>query len=313
VVSRQEAGNAVGAVFPNLRGSKLVFCAPEAAHLTECAAVFFATPHGVAMQQAEALLAAGIRVIDLSADFRLRSAAQFEVEYGKKHIAVSLLEEAVYGLPELNRQRIVGARLVACPGCYPTAVQLGLAPLLRAGLVEIDSLIADCKSGISGAGREARVGLLYGETADSVHAYGVGGHRHHAEIVQELRRIGGGELQLTFVPHLLPMIRGIHATLYARLQRNEDGAVLQACFEEAYADEPFIDVLPPGGQPSTKSVRGSNYCRIAVYRPPRSNLIIVLSVIDNLVKGAAGQAVQCFNLMFGLGETAGLGAIAILP
>ncbi len=252
-----------------------------------------------------------MRVIDLAADFRLKDAAEWEQWYGMPHACPELLSEAVYGLPETNREAIREARLVACPGCYPTAVQLGFLPLLEAGVVKPGSLIADAKSGVSGAGRKASVGTLLAECSESMKAYAVSGHRHLPEIRQGLQAATGTEVGLVFVPHLTPMIRGIHATLYATLTR-ETGD-LQALFEQRFAAEPFVDVLPFGSHPETRSVKGANVCRIALHRPQGGGTVVVLSVIDNLVKGAAGQAVQNMNLMFGLRESAGLEAIALLP
>lgn len=312
LTSRKEAGLRADRLFPNLRGHcDVVFSTPDEAGLDRCDAVFFATPHGTAMQMAPALVEKGVKVIDLSADFRLKSLADFRKWYGLEHSCPALLEEAVYGLPEIHREAIRKARVIGNPGCYPTAVQLGLIPLLAAGVVDPASLIADCKSGVSGAGREARIGSLYCEATDSFKAYGLPGHRHLPEILQGLRQAGGPETGLTFVPHLTPMIRGIHATLYARLTRAD--VDLQALFESRYANEPFVDVLPAGELPETRSVRGGNTCRIAIVRAPDEKTVIVLSVIDNLVKGAAGQAVQCFNLMFGLPENTGLQAPGLLP
>jgi N-acetyl-gamma-glutamyl-phosphate reductase len=312
ITSRSEAGVAVADLFPSLRQRiDLHFTEPDAGRLAECDAVFFATPNGTAMTMAPALLAAGVRVIDLAADFRLRDAAEWEDWYGMPHACPDLLDEAVYGLPELNRDRIAGARLVANPGCYPTAVLLGFMPLVETGLVDAGSLIADASSGVSGAGRKASVPTLMAECGESFKAYGVAGHRHLPEIRQALGWMAGGEVGLTFVPHLLPMIRGIHATLYASLVGEPQD--LQALFEQRYAGEPFVDVLPAGSHPETRSVRGVNQCRVAVHRPQGGDTVVVLSVIDNLTKGAAGQAVQNLNLLFGLPETMGLEGIALLP
>lgn len=312
ITSRSEAGVAVSDLFPSLRHRiDLRFTEPDAGRLAECDAVFFATPNGTAMTMAPALLAAGVRVIDLAADFRLRDAAEWEDWYGMPHACPELLDEAVYGLPELNRDRIAGARLIANPGCYPTAVLLGFMPLVETGLVDAGSLIADAKSGVSGAGRKASVPTLMAECGESFKAYGVSGHRHLPEIRQALGWMAGGEVGLTFVPHLLPMIRGIHATLYAGLVGEPQD--LQALFEQRYAGEPFVDVLPAGSHPETRSVRGVNQCRLAVHRPRGGDTVVVLSVIDNLTKGAAGQAVQNLNLLFGLPETMGLEGIALLP
>jgi N-acetyl-gamma-glutamyl-phosphate reductase len=312
LTSRQEAGKRADQLFPQLRGlTDIRFSAPDAQALTRCQAVFFATPHGTCMQMAPELVAAGVRVIDLSADFRLRDAAEFQRWYQHEHSAPDLLREAVYGLPEVHRKAIAGARLVANPGCYPTAVQLGFLPLLEAGVVDAATLIADCKSGVSGAGRDAKIGNLFAEAADTMKAYGVMGHRHAPEIVQGLKAMSEASVGLTFVPHLAPMVRGIHATLYARLAAcNVD---VQKLFETRYAGEPFVDVMPAGEHPETRSVRGANQCRIAVHRPGDGATVVVLAVIDNLVKGASGQAVQNLNLMFGLPERLGLEGAALSP
>jgi N-acetyl-gamma-glutamyl-phosphate reductase len=311
ITSRKEAGMRVDQMFPSLRGHvDLAFCEPADAGLEQCDVVFFATPNGVAMQEAPALVAAGVRIIDLAADFRLRDPAVWERWYKVPHAAPALLEEAVYGLPEVNRAQIARARVLANPGCYPTAVQLGFIPLIEAGCIDAGHLIADAKSGVSGAGRKAEVHTLLAEAADNFSAYGVPGHRHWPEIRQGLSRAAGAEVGLTFVPHLTPMIRGIHATLYARLTAEQD---LQALYESRYRDEPFVDVLPAGTHPDTRSVRGANLCRIAVHRPQGGDTVVILSVIDNLVKGAAGQAVQNMNIMFGLDEQAGLRHVALVP
>jgi len=311
ITSRAEAGSAVAEMFPSLRGRvDLRFTEPAEAPLKDCDIVFFATPNGVAMQQAEALLDAGVRVIDLAADFRIKDVSLWEKWYGMKHAAPSLVAEAVYGLPEKNRAAIKKARLVANPGCYPTAVQLGFLPLIEAGCIDTDHLIADAKSGVSGAGRKAETHILYAEASDNFKAYGVSGHRHLPEIRQGLSLAAGRDIGLTFVPHLTPMIRGIHATLYARITREED---FQALFEQYFADEPFVDVMPPGSHPDTRSVRSANTCRIALHRPQQGNTLVVLSVIDNLVKGAAGQAIQNMNLLFGFDECLGLTQVPVLP
>lgn len=313
ITSRSEEGLKVSDLYPNLRGhyDQLAFSVPDVATLAACDVVFFATPHGVAHALAGELLAAGTKVIDLSADFRLQDAEEWAKWYGQPHGAPELLSEAVYGLPEVNREKIRGARLIAVPGCYPTATQLGLLPLLEAGLADIQTLIADCKSGVSGAGRAAKVGSLLCEASESMMAYSVKGHRHLPEISQGLSRAAGQPVGLTFVPHLTPMIRGIHATLYARVaDRSVD---LQALFDKRYANEPFVDVMPAGSHPETRSVRGANVCRIAVHRPQGGDLVVVLSVIDNLVKGASGQALQNMNILFGLDERLGLAAPALLP
>lgn len=311
ITSRGEAGTAVADMFPSLRGRvALKFSDPKEAPLEQCDVVFFATPNGIAMQQAGALLTAGVRVIDLAADFRIKDIALWEKWYGMPHAAPDLVAEAVYGLPEVNRDRIRTARLIANPGCYPTATQLGFLPLVEAGCIELEHLIADAKSGVSGAGRKAETHTLFPEAADNFKAYGVPGHRHLPEIRQGLALAAGREVGLTFVPHLTPMIRGIHATLYARITREED---FQALFEKRFAGEPFVDILPPKSHPETRSVRAANTCRIAVHRPQGGDMLVVLSVIDNLVKGAAGQAVQNMNLMFGCDECAGLTQVPVLP
>ncbi len=311
ITSRQEAGLPVADLFPSLRGRvSLKFSDPASAGLDRCDLVFFATPNGVAMGEARALVDGGVRIIDIAADFRIRDIAVWEQWYGVKHACPDLVAEAVYGLPEVNREKIRKARIVANPGCYPTAVQLGLLPLVESGVVDLEHLIADAKSGVSGAGRKAEVHTLLAEASDNFKAYGVPGHRHHPEITQGLTQAAGRPVNLVFVPHLVPMIRGIQATLYARLT----GAVdLQALYEKRYAKEPFVDVMPAGSHPDTRSVRGANICRIAVHQPRGGDIAVVLSVIDNLVKGASGQAVQNMNLMFGLAETAGLEQIALIP
>lgn len=311
ITSRAEAGSAVADLFPSLRGRvPLKFTDPASAPLKACDVVFFATPNGVAMQQARALLDAGVRVIDLAADFRIKDVATWEKWYGMTHAAPDLVAHAVYGLPELFREEIKQARLVANPGCYPTAVQLGFLPLIEAGCVDTDHLIADAKSGVSGAGRKAETHILFAEAGDNFKAYGVAGHRHWPEICQGLSQLAGRAVGFTFVPHLTPMIRGIHATLYARIVRDED---FQALYEKRFAHEPFVDVMPPKSHPDTRSVRAANVCRIAVHRPQGGDTLVVLAVIDNLVKGAAGQAVQNMNLMFGLDECLGLTQVPVLP
>lgn len=313
ITSRSEDGVLVKDMYPNLRGhyDSLAFSVPDVATLGGCDAVFFATPHGVAHALAGELLSEGTRVIDLSADFRLKDADEWGKWYGQPHGAPQLLPQAVYGLPEVNREAIKDARLIAVPGCYPTATQLGFLPLLEAGIADTTRLIADCKSGVSGAGRGAKVSSLLTEASESMMAYAVKGHRHLPEINQGLRRAAGGEVGLTFVPHLAPMVRGIHATLYATVA--DRGIDLQALYEERYRSEPFVDVLPAGSHPETRSVRGANVCRIAVHRPQGGDLVVVLSVIDNLVKGASGQAIQNLNIMFGLDERTGLNNVALLP
>ncbi len=312
VTSRSEAGTAVADMYPNLRGHiDLAFSEPLVETLATADVVFFATPNGTAMKLVPALLEAGVRVIDLAADFRLKDAALWQQWYGMAHACPELLDEAVYGLPEVNREATRTARLVANPGCYPTAVQLGFLPLIENGVATTNNLIADVKSGVSGAGRQAAVGTLLCEATESMRAYAVDGHRHLPEVRQGLAIAAGNEVGLTFVPHLTPMIRGIHATLYAHV--SDVTADLQGMFEQRYQDEPFVDVLPAGTFPETRSVKGSNMCRIAVLRPQGQDTVVVLSVIDNLVKGAAGQALQNMNIMFGFDERAGLNAVALMP
>lgn len=313
VTSRGDAGKSIADAYPNLRGSvEGCFVEPGLEALAGCEVVFFATPNGTAMRLAPELLARGVRVIDLAADFRLRDPAVWREWYGESHACPELLAEAVYGLPEVNREKLPAAKLVACPGCYPTAVQLGLLPLIEAGAVHLDRLIADVKSGVSGAGRKAEVPLLMSETGESFKAYNASRHRHWPEIKQGLEAASGSDVGLIFVPHLVPMIRGIHATLYAELT---DAAVdVQTLYQNRYATERFVDVLPSGSHPDTRNVRGSNRCQIAVHRPPNSaTTVVILSVIDNLVKGAAGQAVQCLNLMCGWDEGLGLSAVGLYP
>ncbi len=316
ITSRKEDGVPVAEMFPSLRGHvSLAFSAPEKAGLTSCDVVFFATPHGVAMAQAPDLLAAGVKVIDLAADFRLKDTAEFEKWYGMPHSCPELLKEAVYGLPEVNREAIKTARLIGLPGCYPTSMQLGFAPLLaqEKALINEASLIADCKSGVSGAGRKAEIPALMAEAADNFKAYGVKGHRHLPETVQGLQAIAGREVGLTFVPHLVPMIRGIHSTLYATILPEARETDFQALYERHFEGEKFVDVMPFGSHPETRSVRASNMLRIAVHRPGGGDLLVILVVEDNLVKGAAGQGVQCMNIMFGLDEKMGLTHIPVLP
>ena len=321
ITSRKEAGMPVSDMYSSLRGRvNIAFSTPEDAKLDQCDAVFFATPHGVAMAQAKELLAAGVRIIDLAADFRLKDTTEFEKWYGMPHQCPDILAEAVYGLAEINREKIKTARVVGLAGCYPTSVQLGFAPLISPKLtggkklIDTKYLISDSKSGVSGAGRKAEVGTLLAEASDNFKAYGVKGHRHLPEIEQGLKAIAGhDEIKLTFVPHLVPMIRGIHSTLYARILPDGLDVDFQKLFEDFYANEPFVDVMPSGSLPETRSVRGSNQLRIAVHRPGGSDTLVILVVEDNLVKGASGQGIQCLNLMFGFPEDMGLQQIALMP
>ena len=312
ITSRSEAGLAVSGLYPNLRGHvDINFSEPDLDALSQCDVVFFATPNGTAMKMAPQLLDAGVKVIDLAADFRLKDTEVWKQWYGMEHACPDVLAEAVYGLPEINRQAIKAARIIANPGCYPTAVSLGYIPLIENNLIDNAHLIADAKSGVSGAGRGASVATLLCEATESVKPYGVDGHRHLPEIRQVLGNIAGHDVGLTFVPHLMPMIRGIEASLYGVLKADVDD--LQQLYTERYKDEPFVDVLPAGEMPETRSVKGSNMCRIAVFRPQGGDTVVVSSVIDNLVKGAAGQAVHNMNLMFGLDEVTGISQVALLP
>ena len=320
ITSRKEAGMPVADMFPSLRGHvDLAFSDTATADLAQCDVVFYATPHGVAMADAPTLVAGGVKIIDLAADFRLKDPATFEEWYKLPHACPELLAQAAYGLPELNRDAIAKARVVGNPGCYPTTMQLGFAPLLKAGLVDTSHLIADCKSGVSGAGRKAELGLAFSEASDNFRAYGVTGHRHHPETVEQLQYLTSEPVGLLFTPHLVPMVRGMHSTLYARLKDTARGKDIQALYENAYRDEPFVDVMPAGSHPDTRSTRASNMLRIAVHRPDGPSVrssgdwVVLLVVQDNLVKGASGQAIQCMNLMFGLPETMGLMQVPVLP
>ncbi|MBJ9984483.1 N-acetyl-gamma-glutamyl-phosphate reductase [Acinetobacter sp. S40] len=318
LTSRTEAGKRVADMFPSLRGhTELEFSDLNLDSLKQCDVVFFATPHGVAMQHAKELVAAHTKVIDLAADFRLQNLEQFEKWYGLQHSCPDILKDSAYGLSELNRENIKKAHVIGNPGCYPTTVQLGLAPLLKSeqDLIDPSSIIIDAKSGVSGAGRKASMGMIYSENADNFKAYGVNGHRHHPEIVEALENISGQKGvfdHIVFVPHLVPMIRGMLSTIYVDLTEEGANTDLQALYEQFYANEKFVDVMPPNSSPETRSVRGANELRIALYKP-QPHKLIVLSVQDNLVKGAAGQAVQNMNLMFGFAEDAGLTGIGLLP
>ncbi|MCP4788716.1 MAG: N-acetyl-gamma-glutamyl-phosphate reductase [Gammaproteobacteria bacterium] len=314
ITSRSEAGRQVADIYPSLRGAfDLAFEEPTNAILAQADLVFFATPNGVAMKQAQVLLDAGAKIIDLAADFRIQDIGVWSKWYGMQHACPELVAEAVYGLPEVNKNAVAEARLVANPGCYPTAVQIGLLPLIEQKAIHLQHIIADCKSGVSGAGRGAAVGSLLCEAGDSFKAYGVAGHRHLPEIKERLGVYASAPVGLTFVPHLTPMIRGIHATMYAQVQANIHLTELQAAYEARYADHPFVDVMPLGSHPETRSVRGSNICRVALHQPQGEDTLVVLSAIDNLVKGAAGQAVHNMNLMLGLDEKAGLEIMPLSP
>ncbi|MDO8961737.1 MAG: N-acetyl-gamma-glutamyl-phosphate reductase [Methylophilus sp.] len=314
ITSRGDAGTWVADMFPSLRGYvTLTFSDPATANLSVCDVVFFATPHGVAMNQAESLIAAGVKIIDLAADFRLQDATVFEQWYKMPHACPDVLKQAVYGLPELFRQDIQQAQVIGNPGCYPTTVLLGLAPLLEKGYIDFSApIIADAKSGVSGAGRKAEVSTLFSEASDSMKAYGVAGHRHHPEIVAQLNLLAKTELDFIFVPHLIPMIRGMLSTLYVKLAASAQGVDLQALYETRYANEYFVDVLPSGRLPETRSVRGANHLRISL-QPQASGYLTLVVVQDNLVKGAAGQAVQNMNIMMGFDEKMGLQVLPLLP
>lgn len=317
ITSRAEAGVKVADIYPSLRGHiDLAFTEPDINTLGACDVVFFATPHGVAQNLMPALMKTTARIIDLSADFRIRDVPVWEKWYGQAHGAPELVNQAVYGLPEVNREKIRTAKLIACPGCYPTATQLGFLPLIENNLVDPGRLISNAASGASGAGRQGKIDVLLTEISDSFKAYGVAGHRHLPEIEQGLSDVqpaGANPVSLTFVPHLLPIIRGIHATLYATALDVKSLPDLQQLYEQRYANEPFVDVLPAGVLPQTRTVKGSNICRIAVLRPQDKDTIVVLSIIDNLTKGASGQAVQNMNIMFGFDEKEGLDIVALLP
>jgi N-acetyl-gamma-glutamyl-phosphate reductase len=317
ITSRREAGTRVDAMFPSLRGPvDLSFVDPDRAPLSSCDVVFFATPHGVAMNQARALTSAGVRMIDLAADFRLQDVAEYERWYKQGHACPELLREAVYGLPELHRSALKRARIVGNPGCYPTTMQLGLLPLIEDGrrLVDTRALVADAKSGVSGAGRKEELAYLFAEASDNFRAYAVKGHRHLPETIEQLKRVAGhGEIGLVFIPHLVPMVRGMLTTLHLRIQPDARSTDFQKLFEERFAGEPFVDVMPAGSEPDTRSVRASNLVRIAVHRPGGGDQLVVIVVLDNLVKGASGQAVQCMNLMFGRPETEGLTHVPVVP
>ncbi len=315
ITSRGEAGLHVADMFPSLRGFvDLAFSDPATVDLTACDVVFFATPHGVAMSQAQALLKANVKIVDLAADFRLQDTAVFEKWYKMPHSCPDVLNEAVYGIPELNREQIKTAKVIGNPGCYPTTVILGLAPLLEAGLIDFSApIIADAKSGVSGAGRKAEVATLFAESSDNMKAYGVSGHRHHPEIHAQLTQLAGTKLDFMFVPHLIPMIRGMLSTIYVKLTDAGQKADLQTLYEQRYAHEQFVDVLPAGTLPETRSVRGSNQLRIALQKQAVTGYLTVIAVQDNLVKGAAGQAIQNMNIMFGLDEHCGLQVVPLLP
>ena len=316
VTSRELDGQTVCSRFPNLRGKvDLRFSNPDSSDLKNCDVVFFATPHGVAMNSVPELINESTKVIDLSADFRIKDIEVWENWYQTPHTCPELVDMAVYGLPEVNRENIKKAQLIAVPGCYPTAIQLGYLPLLETNVVYTNSLIADAKSGVSGAGRKAADPYILCEATESLKAYGIGGHRHHPEICQQLNLASSTEVELTFIPHLAPMSRGIFATLYSKPIDDErlSEDVLRKIYQNRYAEEPFVDILENGEAPATRDVRGANNCQISVTYVEHSNTVVVLSVIDNLVKGASGQAIQCMNLLLGIEETRGLDGAALTP
>ncbi|MFH1217895.1 MAG: N-acetyl-gamma-glutamyl-phosphate reductase [Pseudomonadota bacterium] len=312
--SRQYAGKKLSVAYPHLAGIADIVCEDvKIEDLVDRADLFFtAVPHQTAMALVPQILEAGKKVVDLSADFRIDDPAVYE-EWYQAHTAREYLDEAVYGLPELNRDRIAGARLVANPGCYPTSIILALAPLLKKGLVRTDTIIADSKSGTSGAGRSAQVGTLFCEVTDGFRAYKVAQHRHTPEIEQELGKLAGSKLTVSFTPHLLPISRGILSTVYASLVKGIDQQELVSIYNDFYRDEKFVRVCPSGVFPATQYVRGSNYCDIGFKYDPRTGRVVLLSAIDNLVKGAAGQAVQNMNLVCGLGESLGLETVPLFP
>lgn len=314
ITANQNAGERVDRLFPSLAGRIDMVC--EALSPDEIAnradVVFTALPHQSAMAAIPGLLAAGCRVVDLSADYRLRDPAVYQAWY-QPHTSPELLAEAVYGLPELYRETIAPARLVANPGCYPTSAALALAPLLQAGLIDPATIIIDSKSGTSGAGRGAKVDSLFCEVNEGFKAYGVASHRHTPEIEQTLSELAGVAVTVSFTPHLLPVNRGILSTCYATLTAPANSAELRERFSGYYRNEPFVRVLPEPMLPNVAWVRGSNCCDLGVTVDPRTNRVIVVSAIDNLVKGAAGQAVQNFNLMTAQPEDAGLQVIPLFP
>ena len=317
VTSRKEAGQPLRGIYPFLQGTdlgELEITTPDSSRLaSECDLVFLAVPHGTAMEMAAELREKGARVVDLSADFRLRDREVYESWYNVEHTRPALLPEAVYGLPELYAERIAGASLVANPGCYPTSAILGLYPALQAGLISAADLVIDSKSGTSGAGRKAAVGTLFCEVSDTFRAYNLTRHRHTPEIEQELGLAVGQDIRLSFNTHLLPINRGILTTSYAKLAPGASAEGIRACYESFYAGRKWVRLLPAGTLPETRWVRGTNFCDIGLVTDPRTDRLIVVSAIDNLCRGASGQAVVNANLMLGLGEDAGLPKAALMP
>jgi N-acetyl-gamma-glutamyl-phosphate reductase len=314
VTARQHAGAKISSVFPSLAGRIDLVCEPlEPLELGGRAELFFtALPHQSAMAAVPVLLASGAKVVDLSADYRLHDAAVYEAWY-QAHTSPELLGEAVYGLPELYRAQVKDARLVANPGCYPTSVALALAPLLKGGLIDPATLIIDSKSGTSGAGRAAKVDTLFCEVNEGFKAYGVASHRHTPEIEQTLSELARAPVVVNFTPHLLPVNRGILSTCYATLTTPSTTEELLGLYDGFYREEPFVRVLPEGSLPNVAFVRGSNYCDLGLVSDPRTGRVIVVSAIDNLVKGAAGQAVQNMNLLLGFDEQTGLNVVPLFP
>lgn len=309
VFSRQYAGKSLGEVMPRFTGLKIasvVFSEADPANVAACDAgvVFLALPHGVAAEFATAALKADKVVIDLSADFRLREAMVYADYYGGEHPSPELLREAIYAIPEFSRESIKASPLIACAGCYPTSIQLPLVPLLKAGLLNPNGIVASSASGVSGAGKKAAVDYLYAECNENMRAYGLPRHRHLSEIEQQLSHAAGEKVAITFIPHLAPMNRGIHSTIVATPTSGKTAAKLKQVLHETFVNEPFVRIREQ--PPETKNVAGTNFCDIALFDEPRTGRVVILSVIDNLVKGAAGQAVQCFNVRAGLPETEGL-------
>ncbi|MBT3827222.1 MAG: N-acetyl-gamma-glutamyl-phosphate reductase [Nitrosomonadales bacterium] len=311
ITSRKDKGKRVDEIYPSFRGIlDNLFVSPEDADLKNVDLVFFATPNGIAMNYADDLISKGKKVIDLAADFRIKDKSVWEKWYGMRHKSPNLIDEAVYGLPEINRDSIKKSQLIANPGCYPTAIQLALIPLLEKKLINPSNIIADAKSGISGAGKNPELKLLMSEAEEDFKAYGIGGHRHLPEIEENLTKVCGENVTLTFVPHLVPMVRGIFATLYVECIKDFKA---QDIFNSFYVNEPFVDIMNADVCPNTKSVRASNFCRISFHKEENSNRLIIFSVIDNLMKGAAGQAIQNMNIMMDYPETSGISHIPINP
>ncbi|MBW2579174.1 MAG: N-acetyl-gamma-glutamyl-phosphate reductase [Deltaproteobacteria bacterium] len=313
--SEQRAGPRVGDAFPSLRGLvELSFEPNDPASIAKRVDLAFtALPHAASAPTVQALRAAGVRVLDLSADFRLRDAETYRAWYGE-HKAAELLGSAVYGLPEVYREALRGAELVAVPGCYPTSVLLPLVPFLRDGLIETDGIVVDSKSGVSGAGRKMEESLLFAELSDDCRAYKVGNqHRHVPEFEQEASAAAGKDVSITFVPHLLPTVRGIVTSVFVRPKAALGTDAAREVLASAYEQERFVRVLPPGETPNLRSVRGSNFCDVAAFADERNGTLVLLSAIDNLVKGASGQAVQCANLACGLPEELALLEAPLVP